>query len=112
MKKGDIVLVRFPFTDLSSEKLRPALVLVPENEEGDVLLAFITTQLDKKAAQDIIISLKEPDFHKTGLKKESLIKLNKIATLNKRILLGKIGEVSFSLMNKVNANLKELLKLS
>ena len=46
MKKGDIVLVRFPFTDMSSEKLRPALVLAPENQEKDVVLAFITTQLN------------------------------------------------------------------
>ena len=43
MKKGDIVLVKYPFTDFSSEKLRPALVLLPEDEEGDFLLAFITS---------------------------------------------------------------------
>ena len=59
MKKGDIVLVRFPFTDMSSEKLRPALVLAPENQEKDVVLAFITTQLNKKSKYDVFISYHE-----------------------------------------------------
>lgn len=43
MKKGDVVLVPFPFTDLSSKKRRPALVLLAS--EYDVVLAFITTKL-------------------------------------------------------------------
>ena len=44
MKKGDIVLVPFPFTDLTSEKNRPALVLL--DHEEDVTLAFITTKIE------------------------------------------------------------------
>ncbi|MCW9709115.1 type II toxin-antitoxin system PemK/MazF family toxin [Aliifodinibius sp. 1BSP15-2V2] len=46
MRKGDIVLVPFPFTDLSSTKRRPAVVLV--DDEDDVTLAFLTTQLHWK----------------------------------------------------------------
>ena len=107
MKKGDIVLVRFPFTDLTSEKLRPALVLIPENKEGDVLLAFITTQLTKQHEFDILIS----DLDKTGLKKASIIKLNKMTTLNKRILLGKIGEILPQQLQEIDKKLKELFKV-
>jgi mRNA interferase MazF len=43
MEKGDIVLITFPFTDLSGTKLRPALVLA--NTELDLTVSFITTQL-------------------------------------------------------------------
>lgn len=46
-KKWDIILVPFPFTNLSSSKKRPALILSPEqyNLMGDILIAFITSNL-------------------------------------------------------------------
>ncbi len=111
MKKGDIVLARFPFTDLSSEKLRPALVSVPENRNNDVVLAFITTQMDEEDVCDLLVSSKNPDFKKTGLKKDSLIKLNKLITLNKSIILGKIGQLSQKQIEETDKNLKQLLKI-
>ena len=43
MKKGDIVLIPFPFTDLTGTKNRPALILIDSDE--DVTVSFITTQL-------------------------------------------------------------------
>ena len=51
MKKGDIILIPFPFTDLSGNKNRPALVLV--NSELDITVAFISTQLKWKEETDI-----------------------------------------------------------
>jgi len=69
MKSGDIVLVRYPFTDFSDEKLRPALVLLPEDEEGDYLLAFITSiPLQRSNFDYPILAEKE-----TGLKVANLI---------------------------------------
>lgn len=111
MKKGDIVLVRFPFTDFSSEKLRPGLVIAPENEEGDVLLAFITTQIVPKSVHDILLSSKDLDFSSTRLKKDSLIKLNKMMAINKRIIIGKIGELSQQRVDEVSSKLRALLKI-
>ena len=69
MKKGDIVLVSFPFTDLSGSKNRPVLVLI-ENEL-DVTVSFISTQIHWKEDTDLIL---QPDKN-NGLKKESLIRL-------------------------------------
>jgi mRNA interferase MazF len=43
MNKGDIVLVPFPFTDLTGNKYRPALILIESEEE--VTVCFITTQM-------------------------------------------------------------------
>jgi mRNA interferase MazF len=43
MKKGDIILVPFPFTDLTGSKLRPAAVLI--DGENDITVAFMTTQI-------------------------------------------------------------------
>jgi len=54
MQKGDIILIPFPFTGLSGNTNRPALVLV--NGEMDVTLAFISTQLKWKEETDIIMN--------------------------------------------------------
>jgi mRNA interferase MazF len=105
MKKGDIVLLPFPFTDLSGMKNRPAVVLA--QNDFDVTVAFITTQLHYKETTDVVIS----DFKESGLKKESLIRLNKIATIDKSIVLGKMGELETYIIKKLNTNLKILFEL-
>ncbi len=59
LKRGDIVLVPFPFTDLSSQKVRPAVVLTPAPESSDILIAFISSVVQPKAAQPTYYVLKE-----------------------------------------------------
>ncbi len=87
MKKGDIILVPFPFTDLSGSKLRPALVLVETG--NDTIAAFISTILNERFKSDYFVSMNE----KNSLKKDSLVKLNKLATLSHDLIKGKIGEL-------------------
>ena len=111
MKKGDFALVNFPFTDLSSNKLRPALVLHAKNTDEDAILAFVTTQFEKEDMRSINISSREKEFNRTGLKKESIIKLNKIATLHKTIIRGKIGELPTNKIEELDDKLKYLFEL-
>ena len=77
MLKGDIVLISFPFTDFSGEKLRPAVVLV--HSRLDVTVCFITTQMHWKEPFDVLV---KPSVL-NGVQKESLVRLSKIATLDK-----------------------------
>jgi len=65
MKKGDIVLIPFPFTDLSGNKLRPALVLI--SGKADVTVAFITTQMHWKEPNDVIVSQTNQKRAKAGI---------------------------------------------
>jgi mRNA interferase MazF len=80
MAKGDIVLITFPFTDLSGSKLRPAVVLA--DNILDLTACFITTQIGWQEPTDVILIPNATN----RLKKQSLIRTNKIATLD-RILV-------------------------
>ena len=105
MIKGEIVLIPFPFTDLSGVKNRPALVLV-ENED-DITVSFITTQLKWQEELDVKV---EPNTE-NGLKRTSLIRLSKLATIDKELVIGRLGNLSTADITTVDKNLVKLLKL-
>jgi mRNA interferase MazF len=104
-----IVLIHFPFTDLSSTKLRPALIL--HEDEKDVVAAFISSKVEKVRVTDILINKSQNEFNQTGLKVDSILKLDKIATLNKKLILGKIGEIGPKLKKEINYKIIEIFKL-
>ncbi|MBT0160316.1 type II toxin-antitoxin system PemK/MazF family toxin [Candidatus Bathyarchaeota archaeon A05DMB-2] len=108
--KGKIVLIPFPFTDLTATKLRPALVLY--EGEKDVVAAFISSRTEKPKATDIIIDEKHPEFKRTGLKLTSAIKLDKVATISKSLIVGEIGEVGTKTKKAINHKIAELYILT
>ncbi len=108
MVKGDIVLVPFPFTDLSGQKVRPALILFASKRGEDCIVAFISSRQEKKIRMfDIRVGVSRA----SGLKVSSLIKLDKIAALQKKIVLGKLGAVEPLLIAEVDKKLKHLFNL-
>ncbi len=107
--KGKIVLIPFPFTDLTSTKLRPALILY--EGEKDVVAAFISSRVDKPKPTDIIIEQEHPEFKKTGLKITSILKLDKVATISKNLIAGEIGEVGANLKKEINQKIIKIYSL-
>jgi len=112
-KKGTIVLIPFPFADLSLIKVRPALIISSNPIKGDdIVAAFISSFKSKKLQNtDIALNVSNPNFKKTGLKDSSIIKINKIATLDKKIVIGELGEIDKSIQKKVNQKIKLLFDL-
>lgn len=104
--KGKIVLIPFPFTNLTATKLRPALILF--EGEKDVVAAFISSRTQKPKATDITIDETHPEFKQTGLKLASVIKLDKVATISKDLILGEIGEISVKLKAEINRKIAEV----
>ncbi len=105
MAKGDIVLITFPFTDLTATKLRPAVILA---ETGtDITTCFITTQLHWQESTDLLLN---PSII-NGLKRQSLVRVAKIATLSKSLVEGLLGQLSATELDELNQKLKELLQL-
>ena len=91
---GSIVMVAFPFTDLSNTKVRPALVVSKDNvRRSDVVLAFISSRGYLTEQPDTVALFPTPE---NGLKVSSVVRFDKLITLEKRIVLGEIGIVSSS----------------
>ena len=106
MAKGDIVLITFPFTDLSGNKLRPAVVLAETTL--DLTVCFITTQLQWQEPTDLQLI---PTLL-NGLRKQSLIRTSKIATLDKTLAKGLLGLLTSKELTELNSKLKILLQLT
>lgn len=108
MTKGVIVLVPFPFTDLSGHKVRPAVVLSDLDRNSDFIACFISSKPDRIINKTDIKILAAPG---NGLKTNSIIKVSKIATLEKKIALGEIGILDQLTLRALDAKLKAILKL-
>ncbi|WP_051330500.1 type II toxin-antitoxin system PemK/MazF family toxin [Niveispirillum irakense] len=87
---GSIILTAFPFTDLSSTKRRPALAL-SRDQAGvpDIIVAYITSvpRIDPFAVPLF------PD-RENGLKVPSMVRFDKLATIDKSIISGRLGSVN------------------
>jgi len=104
---GDIIVVPFPFTDLSDSRRRPALVL--SNLEGDdVVICEITTVMRKDS---YFVSLENKDLESGKLKTPSIIRLNRIVTIHKNRILYTFGKIKDSKLQEVLAKVKIVFNL-
>ena len=102
--KGDVVVLPFPFSDLSKSKKRPALVVA--NLQGDdVILCQITSEA---RIDDYFIVLINNDFKSGSLNLTSMIRPNRLFTADKSIILYKIGSLKESKINEVE---KSIIKI-
>ena len=108
--KAKIILIHFPFTNLTDFKLRPALVI--HESENDVVVAFISSKIPGHLQDsDFVIARDHPSFFSTGLKVSSVIKFDKIATVSKDLIEGEIGEISRDLADECNLLLRRIFIL-
>lgn len=103
--KGSIVVIPFPFTDLTNTKKRPALVIA-DLEGDDVILSQITTSSNRQ--DEYAVPLSQADLDEGSLKVESLIRTNKIFTAAEDIIIYKIGTINAAKMEEVQNKLTDL----
>ena len=108
---NEIWVVQFPFSDLTSNKLRPALVISLHRE--DVILIGIFSKIPIGLLKNtwVLISDHNLNFQQTGLKKSSLIRADKIATVHTSIFVRKLGVLPNDLVYPIQLALREALNL-
>ena len=108
--KGKIVLLPFPFTNLTTTKRRPALVLL--ERPNDVVVAFISSIIPKSIEDHhVFLDKNHKLFSTTGLKVNSTIHLDKIATIDKKLIIGELGQISDDIKYEVTKRIKKLYTL-
>lgn len=90
--QGDVVLLPFPFTDLTTAKQRPAVVISPERyhkSHADLIVLALTSHVAGRDAHDYLLSPEEQ--RAAGLPKPSLVKIGKVLTLEETLVRKKLG---------------------
>ena len=104
--KGDIVVIPFPFSDLSQSKRRPALVLTAL-QGNDLILCQITSQNVK---DDYAIPVNQNDFASGSLNQESNVRPNRLFTADNQIVLYRIGNIKKIKLDQVISKVVEIIK--
>jgi len=104
--KGDVVVVPFPFSDLSQSKRRPALIIAPL-EGDDAILCQITSKTIKDA---YAISIDDSDFDVGSLKQSGNIRPNRLFTVDSHIILYRAGHIKDEKLSRVIEKLIEIIK--
>ncbi len=110
--RGDVVLVPFPFTNLTTQKHRPALVISSNDFNSyslDVILLGITSQIPKDVAQSDYY-LTSDEQQRTGLPKPSIVKAAKVVTLSQSLIRKAIGRLPVRTVDQVVTKLEAIIK--
>ena len=105
MTPGDIAISAMPQAN-GRIKLRPLAVLSEFPRHGDLLVCGITSQMwNFVEGFDVALRKGDPDFEKSGLKKDSIFRLGHLTVLPTSKVSGSIGRISDELLNTLISNL-------
>jgi mRNA interferase MazF len=107
MKTGDIVLIPFPFAEFTNRKVRPAVV-VCETKDGykDLVLCAISSVIPLKLTEnEILLSVDKEN----GLRKDSVLKLDRIVTAKEQDIIAQIGKLNASDLQKFKEKFRNLV---
>lgn len=110
-KPGDVILIPFPFTDFSTLKQRPALVISSStfNEsQSDIIVAAITSHIIAPLRNGEFL-IPEHEKDKSGLLGKSIIKLGKIVTIDKRLVRKSLGNLSNKTTKTIVSEIHKIL---
>jgi mRNA interferase MazF len=113
MIKGKIVLVPFPFDDMTATKLQPALCLTDSiGPHRHLVVAFISSQMPSDpSVTDVTLDPRLKDFQATGLRVASVLRLHRLVTLTTALFRRDLGALPKTLQDEVDRKLALLFRL-
>ncbi|AFY44599.1 type II toxin-antitoxin system PemK/MazF family toxin [Nostoc sp. PCC 7107] len=99
---GSVILLKLPFSDAVTFKLRPVLLLL-DTGDNDVIVARITSQITQTAFDVEII-----EWQQAGLMRPSVVRLHKLNTVEKRLLERQLGTLQSNDWEKVRQHINQI----
>jgi len=114
MKRGDVVLFDFPFSDRTGSKLRPAVIVQADvlNQSIDDTILALVTRTRRSASTELLIDLATPDGKQSGLFHTSVVDCKNLLTADQKFVYTQLGSLSVSLLSGLDDCLKSALGLS
>ncbi|MBS3163632.1 type II toxin-antitoxin system PemK/MazF family toxin [Candidatus Woesearchaeota archaeon] len=111
IKQKEIVLLPYPFSNLEETKVRPAVVISNNffNDNSNDFVAIPITSIAKEDPYSVMLGQNDLDFGK--LLKESRIRVDKIFTVEKNLIIMKIGAINNKTFENIKSKIKEILSL-
>jgi mRNA interferase MazF len=117
IKRGDVVLLDYPFSDSTGTKVRPALVVQSDAYNAKLnstIVALITKNLTRVIHEpsQMLIDIGTPEGQASGLRMSSAVVCTNLFTVHERHVIKTIGHLSARLMTQVSSCLKAALDLT
>ena len=111
--RGKVVLLPFPFDDLSATKVRPAVCLTePIGPYEHVVLAFITSRIpDRLLDTDVVLDTEREGYRETGLRVASVLRLYRLMTVATPLIQRELGVLPPGVWNEVEEKLRTLFEI-
>lgn len=116
VRRGDVVLVDFPFAGGGTSKVRPALVVQNDRDNGrltNTVIAMITSRIQRATEPtQLLLDVATPEGKQTGLLMNSVVNCVNLFTIEQRKILQRLGRLSPALLRQVEDCLKAAFSLS
>lgn len=106
LARGSVVLVPFPFSDLSQSKLRPAVVLASASH-GDFILCQVTS---KTYGDPASIALTKAEFSEGELQRDSYVRPGKLFTASSRLIRRSVGTLTNEVSERIVESIVRILR--
>lgn len=116
VRRGDIVLVDFPYSDRTGSKVRPALIVQADAWNrllDDTILALVTSSRHRRvgAATQLLIDITTAEGKETGLRLDSIIQCENLLTYDQSLILRVLGRLPAAVKEQMDTCLKAALDL-